>query len=325
MITVAVLGATGMVGQRFISLLRNHPWFELAQVAASDRSVGKPYAEAANWQLEGAPCDLTVCSLEDVETGSARIVFSALPGGLAETWERRLAKAGKAVFTNASDLRMAEDVPLLIPEVNGHELSKLEGPGFVVANGNCSGIILTLALAPLLPFGIEEVHVTTLQGLSGAGYPGVSGLDVLDNVVPFIGNEEEKLVEEPGKTLGASFPVYPTCTRVPVREGHLESVHIRLTKDASEEDIKAAMESFPGLDLPSAPKQPIVVTEKPDRPQPCRDRENGDGMAVTVGRVRKQGAWLQFVVLGHNTLRGAAGQSILNAEAAKEAGLLSVA
>jgi aspartate-semialdehyde dehydrogenase len=319
---VAVLGATGMVGQRFIQLLRDHPWFELHQLAASSRSVGKKYADAANWQLDGEPIENTVCSLEDVEKGDARVVFSALPSGLAEKWERRLEAAGKAVFTNAGDLRMAPDVPLLIPEINGDQLEQIKGPGFIIANGNCSGIILTLALAPLVKFGIEEVHVTTFQGLSGAGYPGVSALDVVDNVVPFIGGEEEKLVEEPCKTLGVAFPVYPTCARVPVREGHLESVHVKLARAVTEQEIAEAMTTFPGIDLPSGPKQPIMVTYAADRPQPRRDRDNGAGMSVTVGRIRNQGPWTRFFVLGHNTVRGAAGQSVLNAEAAKVAGLL---
>lgn len=319
---VAILGATGMVGQRFVDLLRDHPWFELHQLAASDKSAGQRYVDVANWQLEGEAPETVVCSLKEVLAGDARVVFSALPSGLAETWERKLAAAGKAVFTNAGDLRMASDVPLLIPEINSHELRNIKGPGFIVANGNCSGIILTLALAPLVQFGIEEVHVTTFQGLSGAGYPGVSALDVVDNVVPFIGGEEEKLVEEPCKTLGVQFPVYPTCARVPVREGHLESVHVKLGRPVSEAEIVSAMNLFPGMELPSGPQKPIVVTTGADRPQPRRDRDNGNGMSVTVGRIRNQGPWTRFFVLGHNTVRGAAGQSVLNAEAAKVAGLL---
>lgn len=322
MIPVAVLGATGMVGQRFISLLEHHPWFSVVQVAASEKNLGKPYAKATSWQLGGSPPDLTICSLEEVELGNARVVFSALPGGLAGPWERRLAKAGKAVFTNASDLRMAPDVPLLIPEINGDLLSTVDGPGFVVANGNCSGIILTLALAPLLPFDIEEVHVTTYQGLSGAGYPGVSGLDVVDNVIPFIADEEEKLEGEPCKTLGKQFPIFATCARVPVREGHLESVHVKLRKPGAASAYETAFRNVKGLDLPTAPTSPIEVTLDANRPQPRRDRDNGDGMAITVGRIRVNGPWLRFYVLGHNTIRGAAGQSILNAEAVHAAGLL---
>ncbi len=344
---VAILAATGAVGQRFIQLLEGHPTFEVRSVVASERSEGKTYAEATRWMLDTPmPGDVAPLVVEDLEGLLARtdvqVVFSALPSRVAGPVESRLAEAGLAVFTNASDHRMTPNVPLLIPEVNPEHLSllaKQETPGFVVANGNCSGIILTLALAPLHDaFGIEELHVTTFQGLSGAGYPGVSGLDVVDNVVPYIGGEEDKLETEPQRTLGspgpdgliqpAGFQCYPTATRVPVREGHLESAHVRLGRAVSLEEVRAAFQSFRGpadlVGLPSAPRQPIHVLDAPDRPQPRRDRDLEGGMAVSVGRLRlsDDGRMLQFLVLGHNTVRGAAGQSILNAEYVHARGLL---
>ncbi len=344
---VAILAATGAVGQRFIQLLDGHPTLEVRCVVASQRSAGKRYAEATKWMLDTTmPPAVASLVVEDLDSLLARddvqVAFSALPGGLAGPVETRLAEAGLAVFTNAKDHRMTPNVPLLIPEVNPDHLALLDRqdtPGFVVANGNCSGIILTLALAPLhRTFGIDELHVTTLQGLSGAGYPGVSALDVVDNIVPYIGGEEDKLETEPQRTLGAigpdglvapaAFDVYPTATRVPVREGHLESVHVRLGRAVSLEEVRAAFESFRGPDdlvaLPSAPHQPIHVLDAPDRPQPRRDRDLDGGMAVSVGRLRlsADGRTLQFLVLGHNTVRGAAGQSILNAEFVQERGLL---
>jgi len=338
MIHCAVLGATGTVGQRFVQLLDGHPRLELRSVSASPRSQGRPYGEAATWRLDGEmPEDAAGLVVEDAEAIAARddvrVVFSALPGGEAAPVERALADASKAVFTNARDLRLAPDVPLLIPEVNPHHLDLVRGrTGFVVANGNCSGIVLTLALAPLhRAFGLREVHVTTFQGLSGAGYPGVPSLDILDNVVPFIGGEEDKLETEPQRTLGtatqpADFRVFPTCARVPVREGHLESVHVRLGRDVGLDEVRAAFADFRGppevAGLHLAPERPIHVDDRVDRPQPRLDRDREDGMSVTVGRLREGGGWLRFWVLGHNTLRGAAGQSVLNAEYADAVGLL---
>ncbi len=344
---VAILAATGAVGQRFIQLLDGHPTFEVRCVVASERSEGKSYAEATRWMLDTPmPADVAGLVVEDLEGLLARddiqVAFSALPSRVAGPVETRLAAAGLAVFTNASDHRMTPNVPLLIPEVNPEHLAlldKQETPGFVVANGNCSGIILTLALAPLYrEFGIEDLHVTTLQGLSGAGYPGVSALDVVDNVVPYIGGEEDKLETEPQRTLGtiggdgfvkhAVFTCYPTATRVPVREGHLESAHVRLGRAVTLEEVREAFEAFRGpaevAGLPSAPRQPIHVLDAPDRPQPRRDRDVEAGMAVSVGRLRlsDDGRVLQFLVLGHNTVRGAAGQSILNAEFVHARGLV---
>lgn len=330
----AVLGATGMVGQRFVGGLDGHPLFALRSLVASPRNQGRVYRDAARWHLDsGMPADagdLVVESVEELlQRDDVRAVFSALPGGEAGPVESRLAGAGFAVFTNARDHRMDGDVPLLIPEVNPHALDGVRGPGFIVANGNCSGIILTLALAPLHhAFGIEEAHVITLQGLSGAGLPGVPSLDIIDNVIPHIGGEEDKLESEPLKTLGADFPIHATCTRVPVREGHLESVHLRLRTRTDARKVARVLSEFRGSKdlrgLPTAPERPIHVLSEDDRPQPRRDRDREGGMAVSVGRIRvdASGHLLRFVVLGHNTVRGAAGQSLLNAEYAFVRGLL---
>lgn len=347
-IGVAVLGAPGAVGQRFIERLHDHPTFRI-EALVGQSSVGQPYREAANWILDGdvpaSVADLVVTDLEALDPAAAPVVFSALPGKVARETESALAEAGHKVFTNASAHRMDPDVPLLIPEVNADHLRMVEaqpGPGFIVANGNCSGIVLTLALAPLhRAFGLQSLDVTTMQGLSGAGYPGVSGLDVIDNIVPFIGGEEDKLETEPQKTLGvlagtgrdaavtpAVFTVRATCTRVPVREGHFESVHATLAEPTTAEAVRAAFAEFTGpadvAGLHSAPARPIHVLDAPDRPQPRRDRDLEAGMAVSVGRIRLDaaGTGVRFVVLGHNTVRGAAGQSVLNAEYAAAKGLL---
>lgn len=333
----AVLGATGAVGQRFIERLAEHPEFELRSLVASERSAGRPYVDAAGWILDGPVPEAVAplrCETLDAmrERDDVQVCFSALPGNEAGLVERRLTQEGYHVFSNASTHRMDPDVPLLIPEVNPahlHLLDRQPGPGALVANGNCSGIILTLALAPLhRAFGLDTVHVTTMQGLSGAGYPGVSGLDIVDNIVPHIGGEEDKLETEPQKTLGdgdrpADFRVHATCTRVPVREGHFEAVHVRLRDRADATAIRQAFAGFRGPEvagLHSAPGRPIIVHDAPDRPQPRRDREAGNGMSINVGRIQVRGDSVRFVVLGHNTVRGAAGQSVLNAEYARAAG-----
>jgi aspartate-semialdehyde dehydrogenase len=341
---VAVLGATGAVGQRFVERLQDHPWFEL-RCLVGDGSAGRTYGEAVTW-LPATPLKPSVAArrivrIDDLDPRDVSVVFSALPSGKAGPIESLLAARGFAVFTNARDHRLDGDVPLLIPEVNPEHLAlvaRQRGPGLIVANGNCSAIILTLGLAPLhRGFGVADVHVATLQGLSGAGYPGVSALDIVDNVVPFIGGEEEKLEVEPRKTLGVlrdgaivpdGLRVQATCTRVAVREGHLVTVHARLSRQATLDEVLAAWEAFrPSAEvaaLPSAPARPIELRPEADRPQPRRDRDAGDGMAVSVGRVRldEDGRGLRFVVLGHNTIRGAAGQSVLNAEFALARGLL---
>ena len=335
---VAVLGATGTVGQRFISLLAEHPWFELAALTTSERNAGKRYGDITPWHLgEDMPAEVADMRLEMTRPEvDAEICFSALPSEAAEQWESALAKAGHHVFSNVKTHRMDEDVPLIIAEVNPEHASALElqrrkrgWTGSIVTNGNCSAITFTLAAAPLhRAFGIEQVVVTTLQALSGAGYPGVPSLDALDNVVPFIDEEEEKMEQETKKFLGswdgmvfkgAEFPFSAHCNRVSVRDGHTVTVSVALRGRPSLREVTLAMRGFKGrpqeLGLPSAPKQPIVVRDERDRPQPVRDRMAGNGMSVVVGRVREDPALgLKFVVLGHNTIRGAAGASVLNAE-----------
>lgn len=338
-IDVAILAATGSVGQRFVQLLAGHPWFQIAELVASDRSAGKRYAEAVNWRISAAPPeevrDLVVKHIE--EPIQSPVVFSALPGGVAGEIEEALAAEGKKVFTNARDHRMDPDVPLLIPEVNPDHARAIERQrqlrgwrdGFIVANPNCSTIHLVLALKPIYDaFGIEKGIVTTLQAASGAGYPGVPSLDLIDNVVPFISGEEEKIEAESRKILGtwadgafqdAPLTLSAHCNRVPVRDGHMETVSLKLSRPATPSEIAAVLRSFRArpqeLELPSAPRQPIVVLDQPDRPQPVLDRDAECGMASVVGRIRPCSVFdVRFVVLGHNTIRGAAGASVLNAE-----------
>ncbi len=338
-IPVAVLGATGMVGQRFLSLLANHPWFEVAVVAGSDRSKNQRYGDAVSWRLPSAPptavLDLPVVA-PDAEF-DAPVVFSALPASVADGVEPLLASRGHAIFSNASSHRMAEDVPLLIAEVNGDHVSLLTQqqarrgwPGLLITNGNCSTIQIALALKPLLDaFGIKRLQVTTLQAITGAGYPGVASYDILDNVIPYISTEEEKIESETRKFLGtyhngavvpAPITISAQCNRVAVRDGHLACISVELGRDdVSSADLIDAWQSFHAepqeRKLPSAPQPPIVVRDEIDRPQPFFDRDAGGGMAVTVGRVRPCPILgHKFIVLGHNTIRGAAGASILNAE-----------
>jgi aspartate-semialdehyde dehydrogenase len=337
-IRVGILGATGTVGQRFLQLLEGHPLFTVTALAASDRSEGRAYAEACAWRLPGdmphaarglivqAPVPPLACDL----------VFSSLPADAAGPVETRFAEAGYPVVTNSSPHRMDDAVPLLIPEVNPDHLALLDGRrtgragrGFIVTNPNCSTVILALALAPLAArFGVEAVAATTLQALSGAGYPGVPSLDITDNVVPFIANEEEKIERETRKILGrlsggrvtpAGCAVSAQCHRVNVVDGHLAAVRVKLGRAAEPEELRQAFASFTGLPqelrLPSAPERPILVRDEPDRPQPRLDRDAGRGMSVTVGRIARDAVLgHRFLVLGHNTIRGAAGAAILNAE-----------
>ena len=333
-----MLGATGTVGQRFISLLADHPWFELAALTTSDAKAGKRYGDVVRSHLPGGlPDRVADMTLEPTRPEvDAEICFSALPNDAAETHEAALAQAGHHVFSNVRTHRMDPDVPLMIAEVNPGHADALERQrrdrkwtGSIVTNGNCSAIHLTLALAPLhQAWGIERAVVTTLQALSGAGYPGVASLDAVDNVVPYIDGEEEKIEQETRKFLGlwdgqafvpAPIPISVTATRVSVRDGHTESVSLSLRGGPHPDDVKACLRSFRGrpqdLGLPSAPERPIVVLEQPDRPQPVLDRDLEKGMASVVGRVREDPVLgVKFVVLGHNTIRGAAGASILNAE-----------
>ena len=334
---IGILGATGMVGQRYIQLLENHPWFEVAWLAASDRSSGKPYGEAAKWRLDTPLperiANMTVAAAEP--EGAPKTIFASVDAAIAREMEPRFAAAGCAVLSNSSAFRMAPNVPLVIPEINAEHLHLIEeqpwrkeSGGYMVTNPNCSTIGLVMALKPLEErFGIEQIFVTTMQAISGAGYPGVASMDILDNVVPYIGNEEEKMEEETLKLLGKleghgvtplAARISASCNRVAVVDGHTESVSIKLKKAATREEILAAWAEFDplaGQGLPTAPQPPVVWVPQPDRPQPRLDRNRGNGMAVTVGRLRPCGLldW-KFTALSHNTIRGAAGATILNAE-----------
>ena len=345
-IPVGILGATGVVGQRFIQMLERHPWFEVAWLAASDRSEGKSYAEAARWRLK-TPIPTAVAAMRispAIPDGAPRVIFAALDAGIAAELEPRFADAGCAVVSNSSALRMRQDVPLVIPEVNADHIKLIDGQswrknsgGYVVTNPNCSAIGLVLALAPLqLRFGLESVMAVTMQAVSGAGYPGVASLDILGNVIPYIAKEEEKMEEETRKLLGqmngtkvvsATFAMSAQCNRVAVEDGHTESVSIRLKSRAKPEEMIAAWNSFRAepqeLQLPSAPKNPVVYLGAPDRPQPRFDIDLGAGMTTAVGRLRPCGVldW-KFTVLSHNTIRGAAGAAVLNAELLKARGYL---
>ena len=338
-IPVAVLGATGAVGQTFIRLLAAHPWFELAEVAASERSVGKTYAQAAHWIAGDMPDDaarLPVLAC-DPDVVSAPMVFSALDSSVAGDVEQAFARAGRMVLTNARNHRMDADVPLVIPEVNADHMRLLEAQrarrgwrGGIVANGNCAAIVLTMALAPLQrAFGIDHVFVATLQAVSGAGYPGVPTLDILGNVIPFIGGgEEEKIETETPKMLGmirggaiepAPMRISAQVHRVPVENGHTASMSITLARRATPDDVHAVLAGWRSAiaerALPSAPRDPLVLCEQPDRPQPRHDAGRGGGMSVSIGRVRGDSIGdVRMVACGHNTVRGAAGASILNAE-----------
>jgi aspartate-semialdehyde dehydrogenase len=335
---VGILGATGTVGQRFIQLLEDHPQFEVTALAASDRSQGKTYAEACAWRLPGEmPGYVRSMRVEAPEPPlGCDLVFSSLPGGMARATEGAFARAGFPVISNSSAYRMDEDVPLLIPEINHAHLALLDAQrarnpagGFIVTNPNCSTIMIAMALAPLhARFGLEAVVVTTLQALSGAGYPGVPSLDATDNVVPFIEHEEEKIEEETQKILGvvrdarvehAPFALSAQVHRVNVTEGHMAAVRVKLARGAAPEELKEALRSFSSLPqelkLHSAPARPVVVREERDRPQPRLDRDAGRGMTVTVGRVLPDKVLdFRFVALSHNTIRGAAGAAVLNAE-----------
>jgi aspartate-semialdehyde dehydrogenase len=348
-IPVAVLGATGSVGQRFVSLLDGHPWFKVVALAASDRSEGKPYAQACRWVLsdpmpEWAQTMTLVPATPQSVTG-ARIVFSALPADLAKDLEPEFARAGFAVCSNASSYRRADDVPLLLPEVNASHIHLIPQQrqnrgwtGCILTNPNCTSTGLTVALKALDDsFGLKRAFVVSLQALSGAGYPGVSSLDIIDNVIPFIGGEEEKVEWEPRKMLGkfgangiefldAKFSAH--TNRVAVIDGHIVCASVELAEpNVSPADAIRAFRSYQSpaaaANLPSTPQPAIVVREEADRPQPRMDRMTGKGMTTIVGRVRPDPLFhLKFVVLSHNTIRGAAGGSIYNAELLVQENLL---
>ena len=346
-IKVGVLGATGAVGQRFVQLLENHPWFRVTALAASERSAGKRYTEAVTWRLDtpipAATREMTVARCEPGL--DCDLVFSGLDAAVAGPVEAAFAAADYAVVSNSKNHRMDDDVPLLVPEVNADHCGIIAyqrkrrgyGRGFIATNPNCSTIGLAMALKPIADhFGIRQVAVTTMQALSGAGYPGVPSLEILDNVLPFIGEEEEKMERETLKLLGryedgrieiARTVVSAQCNRVHVQDGHMECVSVALENKTDTKGFARALRNHRGapqeLGLPFAPKHPVIVRDEPDRPQPRIDRDAENGMAVTVGRIRPCPVLdMKFVVLSHNTVRGAAGTAILNAELLRTRGFL---
>jgi aspartate-semialdehyde dehydrogenase len=344
-IEVGILGATGMVGQHFIKFLQGHPWFDLKWLGASDRSAGKRYRDACEWRLGGTtPANVAELTVEESKPGNApRLLFSAMDASVATEIERAYAEAGHVVVSNSKNHRMERDVPLLVPEVNADHLKLVPGQqrargwkGQIVTNPNCSTIGLVMALAPMKQFGIARVIVTTMQAISGAGYPGVPSMDIMGNVIPFIGGEEEKMQIETQKILGdfrgdriepLAAKVSAHCNRVAVVDGHTEAVSVELSGKPAEADLRRALETFRGApqdkDLPSAPSQPVIYMEEPNRPQPRKDAERERGMAAFVGRLRACPALdYKFVVLSHNTIRGAAGAAVLNAELMHSEGML---
>jgi aspartate-semialdehyde dehydrogenase len=334
-----------MVGQHFVKFLQNHPQFELTWVGASDRSAGKAYRDATSWRLDGAmPAETAGLLVEECKPGNApKLVFSATDASVATEIEQAFAGAGHVVVSNSKNHRMDADVPLLVPEINADHL-RVSGrqketrgwDGLIVTNPNCSTIVLTMALGPLAQFGIQKIVVTTLQAISGAGYPGVASMDITANVVPFIGGEEEKMQVETQKIMGSVVdgqivPLHATvsahCNRVPVVDGHTVTVSVQFAAKPTMAEVRAAFDSFRGkpqlLSLPSAPAVPVIYMEQADRPQPRRDVERERGMAVFVGRLRECPVFdYKFVALGHNTVRGAAGAAVLNAELMLAEGLL---
>ncbi|HEY2168400.1 MAG TPA: aspartate-semialdehyde dehydrogenase [Candidatus Angelobacter sp.] len=351
-IPVGILGATGTVGQRFIQLLHEHPWFEITWLAASDRSAGRLYPEAAKWNL-ATPIPANIAAMKvsaaAPDSSTPKLVFAALDATAAQQIEPAFAEAGHAVVSNSSAFRMAEDVPLIIPEVNGDHVPLIKtqkwykkNGGFMVTNPNCSAIGLVLALAPLhRRFGIDKIFVATMQAISGAGYPGVPSMDILGNVIPYIAKEEDKMEAETRKLLGslkegslngshiadADLTLSAHCNRVAVEDGHTESVSLKLRKPATAEEIIGAWNEFrclpQKLKLPTAPEQPVIYESAPDRPQPRLDRDRGRGMSAVCGRLRPCNIFdWKFTVLSHNTIRGAAGAAVLNGELLKAQGYI---
>ncbi|KAF5435725.1 aspartate-semialdehyde dehydrogenase [Candidatus Methanophagaceae archaeon] len=346
-IKVGILGATGSVGQRFVQLLDGHPWFEFGALFASERSVGKKYREVAKWSLPSEmpeeAADLVVKSMDTIGTSTddLALMFSALPGTIASEMEKKCAQAGYAVASNVAVHRMEKDVPLLIPEINTDHFGLIDvqksnrgWDGFIVTNPNCSTIVMTLSLKPLMRFGLETVRVATMQAVSGAGYAGLPSMAILDNVIPYIGSEEGKMESEPLKILGtlegsevknAEFTICASCHRVPVMDGHTEAIWVNFAENVSVEEVKKTFKNFTtDIKTPFAPEKPIIVRDEPDRPQPKLDRDAGHGMSISVGRIRKGqlGHEMKYIVQGHNTVRGAAGASILNAEVLVERGFI---
>jgi len=337
MLKAAVLGATGNVGQIFVQLLDGHPWFEVTSVAASERSAGRTYGEVSRWR-QSVPIPESVASMEVVDidpsaVNDVDIVFSALPSDVAGKVEEAFARAGYVIVSNASAHRMDPDVPMLNPEINCSHVSLIEEQrkirkwdGAIITNPNCSTTVLTMPLKPIFDeFGISSLIVSTMQAISGAGYPGIPSIDIIDNVIPFIGGEEPKMESETQKILGtaskpADFKVSASCHRVPTIDGHMEAVFVEMKKKVEPNIVAEAMEKFVGepqtLKLPSAPEKPVVVTWEKDRPQTRLDRMEGNGMSTVVGRIRKDPVLngVKFIALGHNTIRGAAGCGVLNAE-----------
>jgi len=342
-IPVAILGATGSVGQRFIQLLENHPWFVVKEVAASEKSAGKIYKEAVNWtQATPIPNKVANLTMKNCEPNlNSKLAFSGLDSSIAGEVETVFASEGYSVVSNSKNHRMDNDVPLLVPEINPEHLELIKKQkytkGCIVTNPNCSAIGLVLALKPLVDtFGLEQVNVVTMQGLSGAGYPGVSSLDIIDNVIPFISGEEVKMENEPLKILGSlkgnsiknlDLKISAQCNRVAVMDGHTECVQVKLKKKTSVEEIKKVWENFSAepqkLNLPSAPEKPIHYFEEVNYPQPRIHRNIDKGMAVAIGRLREDSLFdYKFVIISHNTIRGAAGGAILCAELMKAKGML---
>jgi aspartate-semialdehyde dehydrogenase len=343
-IEVGILGATGMVGQHFIRFLQGHPWFDLKWLGASDRSAGKKYADAMTWHLGVVPETVADIAVDECKPGNApRLLFSAMDASVATEIERAFAQAGHIVVSNSRNHRMETDVPLLVPEINPDHLKLVPGQqrargwkGQIVTNPNCSTIVLTMALGPLKQFGITKIVATTLQAISGAGYPGVASMDIVGNVVPFIGNEEEKMQQETQKILGEfrgdhieplAAKVSAHCNRVAVVDGHTVTVSVEFSAKPTEADVLHAIQSFRGLpqqrELPSAPPNPVIYMHEANRPQPRKDAERERGMAAFVGRLRACPVLdYKFVALAHNTIRGAAGAAVLNAELMHSEGML---
>ncbi len=344
-IECGVLGATGMVGQHFIRFLENHPWFDLTWAGASDRSAGKKMQEATAWRLDGEmPERISRLRVEESKPGNApKLVFSAMDASVATEIEQSFAKAGHIVVSNSKNHRMEPDVPLLVPEVNADHLGiaakqreRRGWTGLIVTNPNCSTVALTLGLGPLKPFGITRVVATTMQAISGAGYPGVPSMDITANVIPFIAGEEEKMQQETQKILGElsyegfaplAARVSAHCNRVPVVDGHTVAISVELAAKPEQGAILDAFRNYKGAlqqyQLPSAPARPVIYMDAPDRPQPRRDACRENGMVVFTGRLRPCPVldW-KFLALGHNTIRGAAGAAVLNAELMQAIGLL---